>query len=280
MTLILDDVSITYRTGPKAVSALRNVSLHVEPGQTLGVVGESGSGKSSLGLALIRLLPSSARVTGRILLGDDDLVKKSEAEMRPIRGRRIGMIFQDSLASMNPVFTIESQLVDTLRCHRPELTRRAAADRAGEMLEEMGIKAGRMRDFPHQFSGGMRQRVMIAAALASDPDFLIADESTSDLDVISQKQILELLKRIQQRRQVGLIVISHDLGVINHVCESVAVLYRGDMVEAGDTVSVLARPQHWYTRGLIAVSRKEMGEDGQLRTLPSRAAAHRAATVA
>lgn len=269
--LAIRGLSISYGSADRAVSALRDVCLTVAAGQTVGIVGESGSGKSSLGLAVIRLLPAAARTRGQILLGDVDLLSCPEEEMRRIRGRRVGMVFQDSLASLNPVFTVRSQLVGTLRCHWPDMSRRAAVERACGMLEEMGIEGRRLGDYPHQFSGGMRQRVMIAAALAPDPDFLIADESTSDLDTVSQKQILDLLVAIQQRRRLGLIVISHDLGVIRAVCEQVAVLYRGDLVEIGPTDEVLTRPQHWYTRGLVSVSMKERNGQGFLRTLPSRA---------
>jgi ABC-type dipeptide/oligopeptide/nickel transport system ATPase component len=275
--IAIRDLSISYASARGTVSAVRNVSLTVQAGRTLGIVGESGSGKSTIGLGIMRLLPPSARATGRILLSEDDLLACSDAQLRRIRGRRIGMVFQDSLAALNPVFTVRSQLVGTLLCHRPELGRAAAADRAGTMLEELGIKRQRLDSYPHQFSGGMRQRVMIAAALASDPNFLICDESTSDLDTVSQKQILDLLVEVQRRRQLGLIFISHDLGVIRRVCEEVAVMYRGDLVEFGPTEQVLSAPQHWYTRGLIAVSMKKMKPDGYLETLPSRVGADRQA---
>jgi len=272
--LVIDDLSITYKSGRGDVSGLRRCSFTVEPGRAMGVVGESGSGKSSLGLAIMRLLPKSAKTSGRILLGGRDLLAYSEAEMRRIRGKGVGMVFQDPLASLNPVFTVQSQLVGTLRLHKPELSRRQAVERAGDMLEEMGIQRKRLKSFPHEFSGGMRQRVMIAAALASDPDFLIADEATSDLDTITQKQILELLIKLQETRGIGLILVSHDLNVIRRTCHDVAVLYRGDLVEVGETDTVLSRSQHWYTRGLLAVSTRERRPDGTLITLPSRSRAH------
>jgi ABC-type dipeptide/oligopeptide/nickel transport system ATPase component len=270
-TLRVEDVSIRYSAGGRTASAVRHVSFTVPRGGTLGIVGESGSGKSSLGYAIMGLLPRSARVEGRILLGDTDLAAMTERQLRRIRGRRVGMVFQDSLASLNPVFTIGRQLTATLRHHHPELGRAGAIDRAGTMLEEMGISRDRLDAYPHELSGGMRQRTMIAAALAADPDFLIADESTSDLDTVSQKQILELLARVQRERRLGLIVISHDLGVIRTMCAEVAVMYRGDLVEIGPTRRILTRPAHWYSRGLVAVSLKRRRPDGFLETLPSRA---------
>lgn len=270
-SLCVEGLSVTYCSGDGEVSALRNISLCVHAGQTLGIVGESGSGKSSLGFALMRLLPKSARISGRVVLGGENLLTYSEKEMGRIRGKRIGMVFQDALASLNPVFTVQSQLVDVLRCHWPEMTRRDAIERVAAMMDEMGISRDRLNNYPHQFSGGMRQRVMIAAALAADPDFLIADESTSDLDTVTQKAFLELLARVQKARRLGLIVISHDLGVIRALCETVAVLYRGDLVEYGRASEILRKPRHWYSQGLLAVSMRKRDENGFLRTLPSRA---------
>jgi ABC-type dipeptide/oligopeptide/nickel transport system ATPase component len=277
--LAFEDVTITYTPRTRPVAAVRHVTLAVEVGRTLGIVGESGSGKSTIGLAAIRLLPAGTQVTGRITLGDTDVLRLPEQEMRAIRGRRIGMVFQDSLAALNPVFSIHSQFVQTIRQHHPGMGRSEASRQAGEMLEELDIPRDRLHSFPHELSGGMRQRIMIATALAPGPSFLIADESTSDLDTISQRRILDLLLRVQKSRGLGLIVVSHDLGVIHHVSEQVAVLYRGDLVEFGPTREVLANPRHEYTKGLVRVSRKQRTESGLLYTLPSRAAADPARPV-
>ncbi|WP_157813679.1 ABC transporter ATP-binding protein [Sinorhizobium meliloti] len=271
--LSFEDITVTYSPHSNPVSAVRNVSLSVEVGHTLGIVGESGSGKSTMGLAAIHLLPKSAKITGRLMLNDEDLLRVPEKRMRAIRGRKIGLIFQDSLASLNPVFSIRSQFVQTIRQHDPEISGSEAARRAGDALEELDIPRDRLNAFPHELSGGMRQRIMIAMALAPKPSFVVADESTSDLDTISQRRILDLLLRVQKSRGLGLIIVSHDLGVVHHACEKVAVLYRGDLVEYGYTRQVLEQPQHEYTRGLVKVSRKQRTETGLLYTLPSRAAA-------
>jgi peptide/nickel transport system ATP-binding protein len=266
--LSVRNLSITYTTGHGAVSAVRDMSVDLDEGHTLGIVGESGSGKSTLGLSLIRLLPASAATTGEVLLGDDDVLKLPESKMRRIRGPVVGMVFQDSLSSLNPSFTVGGQLVETLRVHDKKITRRAARARAAELFTELSIPPERLRAYPHELSGGMRQRVMIAIALSCQPRFLIADEATSDLDTVSQRLILDMLSRIQRERGLGMIVVSHDLGVVRHLCESVAVMYRGDLVEYGPTTEVLNNPQHWYTQGLIRVSAKHRDASGRLYTLP------------
>jgi peptide/nickel transport system ATP-binding protein len=266
--LSVRNLSITYTTGHGAVSAVRDMSVDLDEGHTLGIVGESGSGKSTLGLSLIRLLPASAATTGEVLLGDYDVLKLPESKMRRIRGPVVGMVFQDSLSSLNPSFTVGGQLVETLRVHDKKITRRAARARAAELFTELSIPPERLRAYPHELSGGMRQRVMIAIALSCQPRFLIADEATSDLDTVSQRLILDMLSRIQRERGLGMIVVSHDLGVVRHLCESVAVMYRGDLVEYGPTTEVLNNPKHWYTQGLIRVSAKHRDASGRLYTLP------------
>ena len=268
MQLSIRNVSIDYMTGRGPVSAVRNVSVDLQEGHTLGIVGESGSGKSTLGLALIGLLPKSASITGQILLGNDDVLTLPESRMRQIRGPVVGMVFQDSLASLNPSFTVGGQLVETLRVHNKKMRRQAAHARAAELFGELSIPPQRLRSYPHELSGGMRQRAMIAIALSCEPQFLIADEATSDLDTVSQRLILDMLSRIQEERGLGMVVVSHDLGVVRHLCESVAVMYRGDLVEYGATAEVLSNPQHWYTQGLIRVSAKRRDESGRLYTLP------------
>src|SRR5580704_2704001 len=264
--LDLRSVSVWYSMTGRQVPVVREVSLSINPGETLGVVGTTGSGKSTLGLSILRLLPRGATVSGSILLGEEDLLQCSDARMRDIRGRSIGMIFQDSLASLNPVLTVRSQVAETLRRHDKTLSRAAARSRAEEVLVELGIPANRIRSYPHEFSGGMRQRAMIAIALAANPSFLIADESTAELDAPKQLRILELLAEVQAERGLGLVVISHDLAVINRVCERVAVLSKGTLVEQGPSSEVLRNPESDYTRGLLRMSAKAMTPGRRLYT--------------
>jgi ABC-type dipeptide/oligopeptide/nickel transport system ATPase component len=267
MRLEVEDLCITYSRSGRVVEAVHNVSLVVEAGRTFGIVGESGSGKSSLGLAIMRLLPAGTKTTGRILLDGEDLLSCSEKRMRHVRGPRVGMVFQDSLAALNPVFPIRTQIVETMRRHDRQLSRRDARVRAAEALEELAIPRERLRSYPHEFSGGMRQRAMIATALAAGPTFLIADEATSELDTSSQRQVLDVLAGVQKARELGLIVISHDLGVIHHACQDVAVMYRGDLVEFGRTAEVLSAPKHWYTKALVRISAKKRDDGGRLYTI-------------
>jgi ABC-type dipeptide/oligopeptide/nickel transport system ATPase component len=264
--LDLRSVSVSYSMSGRAVPVVREMSLSLSAGETLGIVGTTGSGKSTLGLSILRLLPPGARMSGSILLGDEDLVTCSDARMREIRGGSIGMIFQDSLASLNPVLTVRSQLAETLRRHDKTLSRAAAKNRADEALVELGIPPNRLRGYPHEFSGGMRQRAMIAIALAADPTFLIADESTAELDAPTQLRILDLLAGLQAERGIGLMVISHDLAIINRMCKRVAVISKGTLVEHGPSSEVLSNPESDYTRGLVRMSAKTMTADGRLYT--------------
>jgi ABC-type dipeptide/oligopeptide/nickel transport system ATPase component len=264
--LDLRSVSVWYSMTGRQVPVVREVTLSINPGETLGIVGTTGSGKSTLGLSILRLLPRGAKVSGSILLGEEDLLKCSDTRMRDIRGRSIGMIFQDSLASLNPVLTVRSQVAETLRRHDKTLSRAAARSRAEEALVELGIPANRIRSYPHEFSGGMRQRAMIAIALSANPSFLIADESTAELDAPTQLRILELLADVQAERGLGLVVISHDLAVINRVCKRVAVLSKGTLVEQGPSSEVLRNPESDYTRGLLRMSAKAMTPGRRLYT--------------
>jgi ABC-type dipeptide/oligopeptide/nickel transport system ATPase component len=266
--LAVENLHVRYQSnGHETFHAVRDVTIGVDAGHTLGIVGETGSGKSSVGLAMIGLLPPGTHVTGKVLIGDEDMLSCGERRRRQIRGRKVGMVFQDALSALNPVFTIKSQLVDTLRRHDHGLSRHSAGDRAGELFDELSIPRDRLRSYPHQLSGGMRQRALIATALASNPQFLIADESTSELDTVSQRTALDLLVQIQRARGLGMVVVSHDLAVISHVCETVAVLYMGQVVEYGDTATVLTHPEHWYTAGLVSVSAKRRDSSGRFYTL-------------
>jgi oligopeptide/dipeptide ABC transporter ATP-binding protein len=232
---------------------LDRVTFAIEPGEVLSLVGESGSGKSMTALSIIRLLSSPARVTsGRILFEGQDLLARSEDEMRRIRGDRIAMIFQEPMSSLNPVLTIGDQIAETLAWHR-NMNRRAARERATKLLElvEISAAARRLDDYPHQLSGGMRQRVMIAIALACEPALLIADEPTTALDVTVQAQILDLLRTLRQELSMSILLITHDLGVVAEFADRVVVLYAGRVAEAAPVTELFGSPRHPYTRGLM-----------------------------
>jgi peptide/nickel transport system ATP-binding protein/oligopeptide transport system ATP-binding protein len=243
-----------FRTRGGEVHAVNSVSFHLERGELLGVVGESGSGKSVTMMSLIGLLPSPPADVraGQVFLGDTDILKISPEDLRNVRGAKIGFVFQDPMTSLNPVFQVGMQIMEPLRAHMG-MTKAQAADRAVELLELVGIPDARKRlnDYPHQFSGGMRQRVMIAIALACDPDVLIADEPTTALDVTIQAQILELVKELRQKLGMAIIWITHDLGVIAGIADRVMVMYGGQVVEQAPVKELFANPQHPYTRALL-----------------------------
>jgi peptide/nickel transport system ATP-binding protein len=200
--------------------------------------------------------------------------------MAAIRGREIGMVFQDPASALNPVFTISTQIVDTLRRHHKGLSRKDAKRLAAEAVEAMGIRAERLRSYPHELSGGMRQRALIAAAMAAEPAFLVADEPTSDLDTISQAQILELLRQLRRERGIGVILISHDIRVVASICDKVGVMRDGDLVEFGDTDTVLKAPTHPYTRNFLRVSTRQRDENGVFATMPRRGVLQTTGTLA
>ncbi len=245
-------VAFPTRTG--TVNAVSDVSLTIRKGEILGVVGESGAGKSMTGLATLGLIEPPGHIAeGEILLGGQRIDNLSDRELEKIRGRRIGAIFQDPLTSLHPLFTIGAQLVETIRLHL-KLSRAQARRRAVELLKEVGIPAAeeRIDDYPHQFSGGMRQRVVIALALAAEPELIIADEPTTALDVSIQAQITALLRRLCEDRGAAVMLVTHDMGVIAETADRVAVLYAGRVVEVGDVATVVGSPQHPYTAGLMA----------------------------
>jgi oligopeptide transport system ATP-binding protein len=251
--LSVQDLTVRFRTQDGTVYAVNGVSFDLEPGETIGLVGESGSGKSVTNLAIMRLLPKPAgRIEGGLILFDGrEILGLPESEMREIRGRDIAMVFQDPMTSLNPVLRIEEQLVETLRAHR-QLSKEQARQGAIELLGLVGIPNAeqRLRDYPHQFSGGMRQRVMIAIALALQPKILIADEPTTALDVTIQAQVLDLLRRLSAERNTAVILITHDLGVVAGLAQRVNVMYAGYVVEAASTFDLFADPRHPYTIGL------------------------------
>ena len=244
----------TFRTRGGEVHAVNSVSFHVNRGEILGVVGESGSGKSVTMMSLIRLLPAPpAQIgPGQVMLDGQDVLSMDADALRKVRGPRIGFVFQDPMTSLNPVFTVGNQIMEPLRQHMG-MDKAAARTRAKELLDLVGIPdaARRLKDYPHQFSGGMRQRVMIAIALACDPDVLVADEPTTALDVTIQAQIIELVKALQKKLGMGVIWITHDLGVIAGIADRVMVMYAGQIVEHGPVKTVFGAPQHPYTRALL-----------------------------
>ncbi|HZN52527.1 MAG TPA: ABC transporter ATP-binding protein [Methylomirabilota bacterium] len=239
--------------GTRVTRAVDEVTLSLDQGQTLGIVGESGSGKTTLALSLLRLLPPAARfVSGEILFEGQDLLKKSEAEMRRIRGKRIAMILQDPMASLNPLFTVGDQVAEPIRVH-DGASRRSAWTRATELLKAVRIAAPetRVREYPHQLSGGMRQRIVGAIAISCEPRILIADEPTTSLDLTIQAQYLKLLRDLQRAHNLALIFITHNLGIVAKMCDQVAVMYAGRLVESGPVKQIYNSPAHPYTQALL-----------------------------
>ncbi|HUH95958.1 MAG TPA: ABC transporter ATP-binding protein [Anaerolineales bacterium] len=256
-TLQAVNLEIKYNTRQATLTAVRAANFEVERGQIVGLVGESGCGKSTIASAIMRLLPPNGQISGgELLFKGRDLRPLSEDQMRALRGREISMIFQDPMTSLNPVFSIEQQMVDAILAHPPDdrpISRNEARERAIYMLDRVGISdaAQRIQSFPHQFSGGMRQRIMIATALQSNPSLLIADEPTSALDVTLEAQIIDLIRALRDELQTSILYITHDLGVVAQLCDQVVVLYAGNVVETGDIFSVFKKPRHPYTQALL-----------------------------
>jgi ABC-type dipeptide/oligopeptide/nickel transport system ATPase component len=251
--LQLKNLNITFTTQTGQVAAVRDVGFSIPVSGTLGLVGESGSGKSATALAILRLLPPQARISGEIIFGGRSLPALSEEDIRRIRGAGISMIFQEPMTALNPVMRVGDQVAEAVLAHN-RLNRRAAWQRAVEALREVAIPDAerRARDYPHQLSGGQRQRVMIAMALVNQPQLLIADEPTTAVDVTIQAQILELVSGLREKRRLAVLFISHDLGVVSRVADHVAVMYAGEIVEMGPVERIFAAAAHTYTRGLIS----------------------------
>ena len=265
--LTVEDLVVSFPGKPRSSVPVDGVSFTLARGETLALVGESGCGKSLTSLALLRLIPPPGRIEpgSRISFDGTDVLGLKENALRDIRGRRIGMVFQDPMTSLNPVFTIGDQVAEGIRAHFP-VSRREASDRAVALLNEVGISdaASRARDYPHQMSGGMRQRVMIAMALACQPELLIADEPTTALDVTVQAQILEILDALRKARGMAVLLITHDLGIVAGRADRVAVMYAGQIVEQARTHQLFARPSHPYTQGLLASVPRLTGPRGRL----------------
>jgi len=262
------DLCVDFINDEGSVNIISHLSFSVARGEVLGIVGESGSGKSVTSLAVMRLLTSAAQVRGSILFDGRDLLSLTEPEMQQIRGNRIAMIFQEPMTSLNPIHTCGRQIMESILLHS-NLSKKEAEKKALQLLELCGIPDApqRLREYPHQLSGGMRQRVMIAIALACDPDLLIADEPTTALDVTIQAQILKLLKDIRKQRDMGVIMITHDLGIVSDFCDRVAVMYCGELVETAPVRQLFREPLHPYTTGLINALPRLAGDNKRLEAI-------------
>ncbi len=267
--LTITDLRVGFDVRGAVLSAVDGVSLTVEPGQIVGLVGESGCGKSTLANAVMGLLPAQAHATGSVQLDDEQVLGAEPGRLRELRGDRIAMIFQDPSTSLDPTFSIGEQVAETIRAHR-HVSRAQARARAVELLGQVGIPdpAARFSDPPHRFSGGMRQRVVIAAALANDPSVLIADEPTTALDVTIQAQILRLIATLCREHGTAVLLITHDLGVVAQVCDRVGVMYAGQLVEEAPVAELFAAPQHPYTRALLAALPSADAKPGRLVVIP------------
>ena len=250
--LEIKDLSVEYTTDEDIVKAVNHVSLTLNKGETIGLVGETGAGKTTLALSLMRLLPKvSGRITGgEIMFNGEDLVKAAEEDMRKVRGEKISMIFQDPMTSLNPVLTVGNQIGEALELHM-DLTPEEKQERIEEMLKLVGIAESRKKDYPHQFSGGMKQRVVIAMALACKPELLLADEPTTALDVTIQAQILDMMQELKEKINTSIILITHDLGIVAEVCDEVSIMYAGRIVEHGNLEDIFENTSHPYTEGLF-----------------------------
>lgn len=250
--LSVQDLVVEYRSGGETVQAVNHISFDLPGGRSLGLVGETGAGKTTTAKSIMRILPDHAtqKVEGVIEYDGTDILKISEAEMQKVRGGKISMIFQDPMTALNPVKTVGDQIAEGLMVHQG-LDKAGARAKAIEMLHTVGISEDRVDEYPHQFSGGMKQRVVIAIALACNPELIIADEPTTALDVTIQAQVLELIKKLQEERGTSMILITHDLGVVAQICDDVAIVYAGEIVEKGTLEEIYDHPLHPYTEGLF-----------------------------
>jgi oligopeptide/dipeptide ABC transporter ATP-binding protein len=249
--LELRDLHVAYATDRGMLGAVDGVDLTVAPGESLGVVGESGCGKSTIGRSLLGLLPAGATMSGSVRLRGEELVGISAARMRKVRGGELGLVFQEPMTRLDPLMRVGDHFVGALRAHDPDISKDVAFERARKALVSVGIPPTRARNYPHEFSGGMRQRIMIALTLVLNPAVIIADEPTTALDVVVEAQILDLLDALRRDHELGLVLITHNLGVVAETCDRVAVMYAGRIVEEGPVADVFADPKHPYTQGLL-----------------------------
>ena len=250
--LQIEDLHIHYMSEGRKVQAVNGVSFEIGAGETIGLVGETGAGKTTMALAIMKLIqkPAGRYAGGKILFNGEDLITATENRMHGIRGNQISMIFQDPMTSLNPVYTVGDQIAEVVALHQ-KVTAKQAMDRAGEVLELVGIPKERADEYPHQFSGGMKQRVCIAMALAANPQLLIADEPTTALDVTIQAQVLDLMGKLKRELNTAMILITHDLGIVSEVCDKVAIMYAGRIIEFGTLEDIYRNPTHPYTLGLF-----------------------------
>ncbi len=251
--LAIKDLHIRYVTDNGTASAVNGVSFNIEKGQTLGLVGETGAGKTTTALGILRLIPDPPGEisNGSVEYNGENLLNVSEADMRKIRGSKISMIFQDPMTSLNPVITVGEQIQEVILLHE-DIPPSEAMKKAGEMMEKVGISATRLGDYPHQFSGGMKQRIVIAMAIACEPELILADEPTTALDVTIQAQVLDLISKLKSELNTSMLLITHDLGVVAEVCDHVAIMYAGEIIEYGTVEQIFTDPKHPYTKGLFA----------------------------
>jgi peptide/nickel transport system ATP-binding protein len=249
--LNIENLSVEYKTRMGWVSAVDDVSMEIRQGEILGLVGESGCGKSTLGKALLRIMPHSARVSGHLWFHGEDLMALDDESMRQIRGQRISMIFQDPMTSLNPIQRMGDHLIETIQTHEPEVGKDEARERAAALVDRLGISSTRLNDYPHQLSGGMRQRVMIGLALALNADLIIADEATTSLDVIVEAQFVDLLRELRDEFNLTILLITHNIGLVAEISDRVAVMYAGRMAELSDARRIFKETLHPYTQGLL-----------------------------
>src|SRR6267143_84020 len=267
--LQVEELTTHYRTQRGWVRAAEGVSFNVDEGQALGLAGESGCGKSTVALSLLKILPSGGRIRkGKIIFDGQDLVPLSEAEMRKIRWKGISIVFQGAMNALNPVYKVGDQIAEAIKIHEHNVSRSETKERVAKLFEMVGIEPSRAENYPHEFSGGMRQRALIAMALAANPKLLIGDEPGTALDVIVQAQTLKLLRDLKDRLGLSMILISHDLSIIAETCEKVAIMYAGKIVEYGDARAIFKNPMHPYTQGLIKAFPSIKGERVRLTSIP------------
>lgn len=266
--LNINDLTVQFSSDKKIVQAVNHVSLKLNKGETLGLVGETGAGKTTIAKAILQILPTPpAKITsGEIFFEGEDVLKLPERKMRSIKGNKISMIFQDPMTALNPIMTVGKQIAETIRLHN-KMTRVEAEIEAVKMLEMVGIPGERFGEYPHQFSGGMKQRVVIAMALACKPELLLADEPTTALDVTIQAQVLEMMNKLKEELGTSVLLITHDLGVIAEMCEKVAVIYAGEVVEYGTAEDIFDHPSHPYTMGLFDSLPKLDSHDKRLKPI-------------
>ena len=262
-------LSVSYFVFKKEFKAVEDVSFELKEQETLGVVGESGSGKTTLGLALLKLIPPQGKITGgSIFLDGQDIISLSKEELRQVRGRKVAMIFQDPATSLNPLKNVGDHFVEAIQAHFPDMGREDALAKAKQILGQLGISDERLKDYPHQLSGGMKQRIMIGLGVALDPKLLIADEPTTALDVVIEAQILELLRQLKDSLKLSMILITHNLGVVAEVADRIAIMYGGEIMELADTKVIFRKPLFPYTKLLLKLVPNILADSTSLEWIP------------